>query len=140
MFYMGGRMKRKLILIAALAAAVVLAIVIITVFTPKKFISEGDSIDGLRVTYRGAACEAYEESIVNILSKYDAVTSLKNYAPYEMAKVEFEIDFTNESSGRPMHIVLGEFNMWYDFGDSAAHDILNAQRLKDELKEALGLS
>lgn len=116
---------------------VILIIGAVVIFTPKKITNTSDYIVGLKVFYHGSEIPSDQDSIIKILSKYEAVTSLNDYSTYLMANVDFEINFVDNN--KPVHIVLGKDNFWYGFGQDAHYDILNAGQLEDELKEALNL-
>lgn len=131
-------MKRRMILFSALAAIIVILIIgAVVIFSPSKMVSKSDNISDLQVKYKGSEVAADQNAVIEILSKYDAAASLNSYFPYENDKADFEIYFARNN--KPVHILLGAFNIWYESAGGLAHDILNAGRLKEELKEALNL-
>jgi hypothetical protein len=106
-------------------------------FSPKKIINGSDIITDLEVKYHGSKIPVNNNELINILSKYDTMLSLTDYFPYKIEKIDFEINFIYNS--RPFHILLGEFNIWYESADMPAHNIINSQQLEDELKKELNL-
>jgi hypothetical protein len=129
--------RRKKTFIVLAVIIVILIIGAVLIFTPKKITNTSDYIVGLKVFYHESEVPADQDSIIKILSKYEAVTSLNDYYGYQMANVDFEIDFVDNN--KSVHIVLGKINFWYGSGSELAHDILNAGQLEDELKNALNL-
>lgn len=129
-----GRKTVKHLVIGIIIAILIIGAV--SAFLPKKIVNEDDYIVGLRVTYRGSEIPADQDEIIKILSKYDAVTSMYEHSPYETREIDFEIDFVDNS--KPKYVLLGDFNIWYGRG-WFEHNILNAQQLKQELKDTLKL-
>lgn len=129
--------RRKITLIISAAIIVVLIVGSILIFTPRRIVNKSDDIDGLRVTYHYTEIPVNQDDTIEVLSKYNAIATIRNVAPYETAKVDFEIDII--ANCKPIHIVLGEFNMWYESGDGYENDILDAEHLKEELKNVLKL-
>lgn len=131
-------MKRKVIIFIVLA---VIACILVTagflIFSPEKIVKETDNIDFLQLLYNNTEIPCNQNDIIKILSKYDAVLSLTNYSSYENDKINFEINLTH--NGKPKHILLGEFYIWYESGDMPSHDIVNGKQLEEELKKALNL-
>jgi hypothetical protein len=131
-------MKRKTVFFIVLAVIVITLIIIrILMFSPKRIVNKSDYIVGLVVKYHDSEVPAVQNDIIEILSKYNAVTSLNSFSPYENDKVDFEIYYVDNN--KPVHILLGEFNLWYESADGFAHDILDAGQLKNELMDALNL-
>lgn len=131
-------MKIKTVLIIILAVIIVVLIVrAIFVFTPKKIVSVNDDITSLAINYQNLQVSANQSDIIEILSRYDAAASLADYFPYENKRIDFEINFI--CNHKPVHILLGEFNIWYGSADWFAHDIIGAEKLKSELKTALNI-
>ncbi|MGE5494239.1 MAG: hypothetical protein ACM3S4_02930 [Burkholderiales bacterium] len=131
-------MKRRT-MVFIVSAAIIVALIVgsILIFTPRRIVNKSDDIDGLKVTYHNTLIPVNQNDIIDILSKYNAVATIRNVAPYKTAKVDFEIDLV--ANGKPVHIVLGEFNIWYESGEGYENDILDAGRLKEELKNVLDL-
>ncbi len=125
------------VFIISAAIVVILIVGSIFIFTPKRIVNISDYIDGLRVTYHNTQIPVNQNDIIEILCKYNSVATIRNVAPYETAKADFEIDLVANS--KPIHIVLGEFNIWYESGDGFVHDILDAETLNDELRNVLSL-
>jgi len=123
----------------AVLAVIIIIVAILEAFTflPKKIVDENDYIVGLRFVYNDVQLPVDQNEIVKILSKYDSIRTFKYYFPYEGRKINFEIDFV--ANNKPVHILLGEFNVWYNDADKAVYEIKNAAQLKQELKDALSL-
>jgi hypothetical protein len=131
-------MRRKTVRLIVLAVIIVALIITgILIFSPKRIVNKSDYIVGLVVNYHNSEVTANQDEIIEILSKYNAVTSLADYFPCENDKIDFEINFVDNN--RPKHVLLGEFNVWYESADGFAHDILDAGQLKNELMSALNL-
>ena len=108
--------------------------VVIQEFVPKKVISDTKNVSFSRVFYHGAEISVDESKLIKILDKYNSKRTVQEFFPYETAKIDIEIDFVDKQ--RPKHILLGEFNIWYE-PDKGTYKILNSQQLKGELKSIL---
>lgn len=131
-------MRKRTVNFIALATIIgVIVIWFVLTFSPKKLVDENDYIVGLRVTYNGSEIQTDQDKIIKILSKYHSIISFKDYFPYETRKINFEIDFIDNN--KPVHILLGEFNVWSKSAGGHVYEIQDAQQLKQELKDALNL-
>jgi len=129
-------LKKKVPSIILTTITVILVLVIvIQAYVPKKIISDKENINFQRMLYHGSEIFIDENEILNILSKYRYRKTFQSYFPYQNDKIDIEIDLIDNHQIK--HILLGEFNIWYESGDKGAHKILNAQELKDEINRLL---
>ena len=73
-----------------------------------------------------------EKELINILSKYKSKRTFQNYFPYESSKIDIRIEIIENH--KPKHILLGDFNVWYESADKGSYTILNVQKLREELE------
>ncbi len=71
------------------------------------------------------------DKLFDLLSKYDCVRSRNDYLPFTEDSIKVEISLTQNH--KPMHILLGEFNIWYESSDSNVYDIVNGNMLLEEI-------
>lgn len=69
--------------------------------------------------------------LFDLLSKYECVRSRKDYFPFSRESNKVEISFTQNK--KPRHIVLGEFNIWYESSDTRVYEIINGNKLLEEV-------
>lgn len=87
------------------------------------------------MTYQGEEIPINEDKLIEILCKYEARSSAKSFFPYNTDKALFEIDYIENHS--PNHIILGEIDVWYESSDQGAYEIVNAQKLKQEITDLM---
>lgn len=78
------------------------------------------------------------DKLYDLLSKYDCVRSRNDYFPIAEAINKVEISLTQNH--KPMHILLGEFNIWYESNNTKAYDIINGNILLEEIIKLVGRS
>lgn len=148
--------KVVLIITTVIMIAVILGIVI-GEFMPKPVVSDTKNISVYNIIYYGSQISINEDrqnfytimndgnrqskiaidedELVDILRKYNAKRTFENHFPYQRDKVDIEIEIIENH--RPKHILLGEFNIWYESADKGSYKILNGQQLMDELKHTI---
>jgi len=104
-------------------------------FQPRKMIVDRDAVISVSVSYHGSKINVDKEKLISILDHYYAKKTTYDYFPYLSEKIDITIDFVENH--RPRHILLGEFNVWYESSDKGAYDILEVQKLKGELKSII---
>ena len=85
--------------------------------------------------HNGSEISLDENELIDILSKYSSKKTFQSYFPYQSDKIDIEIEIVENY--RPKHILLGEFNIWYESADKGSYNILNGQQLIDELKSII---
>lgn len=118
---------------------IILTIIIVTLilgilrqeFATKKLINDTKNISISKVMYHGSEIYVDENELIKILNKYNAKKAFQEYYPYQSDKIDIEIDFVENN--KPRHILLGEFNIWYESSDKGAYNILDGKKLRDEL-------
>jgi hypothetical protein len=127
----GGRLA-----VTALAVLVAAALFILALsFAPKKIVYPEDDIQFATVTYRGSSMVVDDLKLKTILSKYEARKSTNSYFPYPQDQVEVAIDLARNN--RPVHIILGTYNIWYESADKGAYVIPQGQTLKKEILDLI---
>lgn len=86
------------------------------------------------VTYEG---EDFTDKInvdefIGLLSENKCKLSLASYSPHNESDVTWEIDLVYNS--RPIHIILGNFNVWYESADKSFYVISEPEALKQYLE------
>jgi hypothetical protein len=127
-------------------------------YEPKPVISEMKNIRIFQVTYPGIKISVHEDKenfymttnipidpsgiileesdLFGLLSKYNAIRGSIGHFPYQRDGHEIEINIVENN--RPKQILLStSFSVWYESADKAAFDIVDAQKLKDELKHLI---
>ena len=74
------------------------------------------------------------EDLLAILSKYKCRRTKNNYFPYQSG--DEIVEFSLIQNDRPLHILLGKFNVRYESADKEVYEILEGNQL---LKEILSL-
>ncbi|AOT70641.1 hypothetical protein [Geosporobacter ferrireducens] len=69
--------------------------------------------------------------LFKILTKYKCKKSKSNYFPYTTGDVIAEISI--HQNNKPKHIILGNFNIWYETSDKVAYDIIDGDKLLQEI-------
>lgn len=100
-------------------------------FQPRKMIVDRDAIDSVSVKYHGSKIDVDADKLISILEHYNAKKTTHDYSPYSSEQIDIEIDFNENHRFR--HILLGEFNIWYESGDTF-YNILDVEKLKSELR------
>lgn len=75
------------------------------------------------------------EKLFNILAKYESRRSRKDYFPFEEDSSMISISLSQNN--RPKHIILGDFNIWYESSDDDAYEIIEGDKLIEEILELL---
>jgi hypothetical protein len=127
----GGRIVVTVLAVLVTAAVLVLALA----FTPKKIVYPEDDIQFATVTYRGSSMVVDDLKLKAVLSKYDARKSTNSYFPYPQNQIEVAVDLARNN--RPVHIVLGTYNIWYESADRGAYVIPQGQTLKKEILDLI---
>jgi hypothetical protein len=130
----GYKLKKKIIFTSIV---IILILGISWVYYPRKIVSENDHFIGFKVNYHNSIIKVNQNKIIKILGKYRAITTFVDYFPYEANKIDYEIDFIKNS--KSIHILLGEFNIWYDSRNGISHNILHARQLKQDLLKEFNL-
>jgi hypothetical protein len=155
----GVILKRKKVLFTVSGMIIVFLIlgIVVQMYVPKPVISETKNISIWKIVYYGTEISVNEDKqdfytipygdhnwsgtsvdenkLIDILSKYNSKKAFQNYFPYESDKIDIEIYIVENH--KPKHILLGEFAIWYESGDKGAYNILNGQKLIDELKSII---
>ena len=132
----GINLKKKVPSIILTTIIVILVLgIMIQAYVPKKIISDKENINFQRMLYHGSEIFIDENEILNILSKYRYRITFQRYFPYQNDKIDIEIDLIDNHE--PKHILLGEFNIWYESRDKGAYNILKSQELKNEINRLL---
>jgi isopropylmalate/homocitrate/citramalate synthase len=71
------------------------------------------------------------DKLFKILSKYKCKKSKKEYFPYTSDDIVVEIYLTQNH--KPKHILLGKFNIWYESSDKKVYDIMDGDKLLNEI-------
>ena len=69
--------------------------------------------------------------LFEILSKYKCKKSKTDYFPYTADDIAVKISLTQNH--RPKHILLGKFNIWYESADKKSYDIIDGDKLLNEI-------
>lgn len=70
---------------------------------------------------------------IKLLSTYKCKRTFETYSPYSASDVTWEINLI--WSYKPMHILLGNINVWYESADKGYYKILDADLLKQYLEK-----
>ncbi len=131
-------MKRKTLLIIAIIVLAVAALFLIfdDYFIPRPIIQE-DVKDAqfFDVLYLNDEVSANAYQVVDILKNYNSVKSFKDYSPYPQDDVIIEINMVVNQ--KPLHVVLGDFNIWYESADMGSYEIIDGERLLSEMMDLL---
>lgn len=132
----GENVKRKkvvVIIIGFLLVIIILSIIMFQYYLPKPIITDEENAKITTIFIKGGIDENLidKNALLDILSKYKSKKTLQNYFPYQYNKIKVEINFMDNDKSK--HILLGDFNIWYETGDEGAYEILNAEELKDEV-------
>lgn len=126
-----------MIILSIVIVAVFISI-LVELFRPETVVGDAKNTFISRVYYHDSEIYVDKEDkneLIIILKKYDAKRTLHDYFPYDPAEIDIEIDIVENH--KPKHILLGEFNVWYESADKGSYTILNAQNLQDEIKSIL---
>lgn len=83
------------------------------------------------IAVNGVGYVVDNEKLFGILSKYKCKRTRNHYFPYQSNDVVVEISIVQNY--RPKHILLGEFNVWYESADKEAFDIIDGNKLLNEI-------
>jgi hypothetical protein len=71
------------------------------------------------------------KELFQILSKYKCKKSKIKYFPYSSDDIVAEISI--HQNHKPKHILLGDFNIWYESNDKKAYNIIDGEKLLEEI-------
>lgn len=71
------------------------------------------------------------DELFEILLKYKCKKSKKRYLPCSAEDVVVELSLTENH--KPKHILLGNFYIWYESGDKKAYEIIEGEKLLEEI-------
>lgn len=130
-------MKRKTLIIVVLIVVAMIALFFLfkDYFIPQKIIKDGGKVEFVEVFYLNEQVSANTDQIVGIVGNYSSVKSFKDYFPYEQDSVQIEINMI--VNHKPLHVLLGDFDVWYDWGNTGAYEIIDGEKLQSELEALL---
>lgn len=99
--------------------------------TSSEFEVTGDNWVALtNVTYEGedVTDKIDAEEFIGMLSENKCKLTLASYSPHNESDVTWEIDLVYNS--RPIHIILGDFNVWFESADKSFYEISDPDSLK----------
>jgi len=108
-------------------------VIVMTGLIPKTLVSEKNKISIVRVLYQGTEIPFNETEVLEVLSKYYSKKTIHKMDGYQTDKVVLEIDIVEHN--KPKHILLGDFNIWYEATGKSVFQIINGQELLEELKK-----
>jgi hypothetical protein len=73
------------------------------------------------------------EDLYEILSKYKSKKSRTNFFPYQEDHIVAK--FSMCQNQKPRNFLLGDFNVWYESNDKKAYEIIDGDKLLEELIE-----
>ena len=73
------------------------------------------------------------EDLYEILSKYQSKKSRTNFFPYQEDQIVAKFSMCQDQC--PRNFLLGDFNVWYESNDKRAYEIINGDRLLEEILE-----
>jgi hypothetical protein len=88
------------------------------------------SYKGEDITYKIDA-----NNFIKLLSTYKCKRTFKTYSPYSASDVTWEINLV--LNYKPVHILLGNFNIWYESANKGYYKILDADSLKQCLEKLI---
>ncbi len=127
-------MKRKTLVIIAVIALAVIALFFLfkDYFIPQQIIKDGGTVEFVDVLYLNEQVTVDIDQIVGMLKNYSSVKSFKDYFPYEQDAVRMEINMV--VNHKPLHVLLGDFDIWYDWGNTGAYEIIDGDKMQSELE------
>jgi len=78
--------------------------------------------------------EATVSEIIRILKKYE---TKKNYNPFPMQSDSYAMEINYMDNYEPRNIILGELNIIYESADESVFEIIEGDKLLNELQELL---
>jgi hypothetical protein len=128
-------MRRKKIILVCVLIIIFFIIAFLIYFRPQPVIKDMDSCDISNIVYRGTNItdEADHEEILHLLSKYKCKASFERMQSYQTEDVIVEIDGTDNN--KPFHIVLGETYIKYEYAGEFVQNIIDGNKLADEIEE-----
>lgn len=123
---------KKSILVFGLVTGVILTGFIISEFTPRRVIENPEKVSLEWLVYEGEEIASDENAVLEILEKYDARKSMKNFFPTQTEEMKFQMTLTDGEKLK--HIILGEPDIWYEGENRRGHVIMNADELVKELE------
>lgn len=128
-------MKRKTYLTSVIclfaAAAIALFFVL---FAPRPIVKMAHDLTNADVFYHGKDIteKISADQLAEILSSGMCKRTIKAYFPRNLDGIVWEINAI--SNRKPMHILLGDINIWYMSADGAIYEILDAADLSSSLE------
>lgn len=124
-------MKKKIFPISVVTLVIIICSV---VFVPRNIIHNAESVQIHRIVYKGTdITETVNiDYFIDVLDEYKCQRSLNTYFPYQLDDIVLEINGVCDN--KPMHILLGNFNILYESAEKGASRILSAEKLLLELE------
>ena len=125
-------MKRKGIILLSAAAGILIMGFLLMEFKPESIIENPEKVRLEWFVYEGEEIAADEIRVLEIVKKFEARRSLKDFFPTrtEDAKIQMIL----EDGSKVKHIMLGEPDIWYEAVDGTGYEIQNAEELVKELE------
>lgn len=73
------------------------------------------------------------EDLYEILSKYQSKKSRANFFPYQEDQIVAKFSMCQNQC--PRNFLLGDFNVWYESNDKRAYEIIDGDKLLEEILE-----
>jgi len=125
-------MNRKGIILLSAAAGILILGFLFREFRPEYIIENPHKVSLEWFVYEGEEIAADENRVLEIVKKYEARRSLKDFFPTrtEDAKIQMIL----EDGSKVKHIMLGEPDIWYEAEERTGYEIQNADKLLSELE------
>lgn len=124
--------RKKLIFVMSLITLVILILVILNGYIPKNLVSEeNNNIIISSILYQGSEIPINDDEVLDVLNKYKSRKTTYKMGNYQNDKVKIEINIYDNH--KPKHILLGEFNIWYEAVGKSVFKIINGPDLLEEL-------
>lgn len=124
-------LKRK-IFVFCMVTGVIVTGLLIREFAPEGIVENPQNVSLERLLYEGEEITADENRVIEIIKKYDARRSLKNFFPTKTD--EMKIQMILEDGKKVKHIILGEPDIWYEAEKRTGYEIQDADKLLGELE------
>ncbi len=110
-------MKRKTLVKVTIIFLAVVALFFIfrDYFIPQQIVKDDWTVEFIEVKYLNDKVAADTDKIVDLLKNYHSIKSFKDYFPNPQAAVKIEINMV--VNHKPIHLLLGDFNVWYESAD-----------------------
>lgn len=117
-------MNRKRILLLSAAAGMLILGFLFREFKPEYVIENPEKVSLKWFVYEGEEITADENRVLEIVKKYEARRSLKDFFPIktEDAKIQMIL----EDGSKVKHIILGDPEIWYGAEERMGYEIQNA--------------